>query len=281
MGTAASDTEGSAVAHAAIEWLDHASTEGRYVRIRDWVSLHLPTPRDLFVYLPPQYYTAPNQTYPLLLMHDGQNLFDGELSFVHGSTWHVGSTADDEIFAGRVAPLIIVGVGNTGQQRMAEYTPTPDSRLGGGDGPLYARMLVDELLPMLASRYRIRMEPEATGIAGSSLGGLISLAAALRYPHVFGKVGVVSPSLWWDNRTVLKDVRSLPVHLHLKIWLDMGTAEGSGHVHNADLLARLLEDRGWQIGKDLVYRVVPNAAHSEDAWATRLPDMLRFLYPAS
>lgn len=280
METVASQPEVPALAPSAGSWVERAAATGRYVRLSDWASQFLPTRRDLFIYLPEVHLCKPERALPVLLMHDGQNLFDGNLSYVHDSTWRVGETADAEIAAGRVQPLIIVGVGNAGVERMAEYTPTPDTRLGGGKGSLYARTLVEEVLPFVAARYPLLDGPGNTGIAGSSLGGLISLAIALRYPQRFGKVGVVSPSLWWDDQAILKNVRSLPERLPLRIWLDMGTAEGARHVHNTDVLVHLLEGKGWQAGSDLLYRTFPDALHNEDAWAARLPEILRFLFPA-
>ena len=257
-----------------------AAAQGRYIRIRDWTSNYLPTPRDIFLYLPQAYLQEPDRSFPVLVMHDGQNLFDGDLSYVKGSTWRVGSTADAEIAADRVEPVILVGVANTGVNRMPEYTPTADPRLGGGRGPFYARLLTDELLPMLREEYRMLAGPEHTGIAGSSLGGLISLAIGLRYADVFGRVGVLSPSIWWDNRAILRDVRALKGPLPLRIWLDMGTAEGVRHVRDADLLAQLLEGKGWRPGRDLRYRKYPGAIHNEAAWADRFGQVLQFLFPA-
>ena len=261
-------------------WVAAAEAEGRYFRVRDWPSRFLSTPRDLFIYLPQAYLAEPERAFPLLVLHDGQNLFDGDLSYVKQSTWRVGSTADEEIAGGRAEPLVIVGVANAGVERMAEYTPTADRRLSGGKGRLYARLLVEELLPMLAAKYRILPGPSHTGIAGSSLGGLISLAIGLRYPNVFGSIGVLSPSIWWDDRTILKDVRSLPGQLPLRIWLDMGTAEGMRHLRDADLLAHLLETKGWHEGQDLLYRRIEGGVHNEDAWAARFGEVLRFLFPA-
>jgi predicted alpha/beta superfamily hydrolase len=261
-------------------WIGVAEAQGRYFRIPDWTSKFLPTPRDLFIYLPKAYLTEPDRAFPLLVLHDGQNLFDGDLSYVKDSTWRVGSTADEEIAAGRVEPLVILGVANAGTQRMAEYTPTADRRLSGGKGRLYARLLVEELLPLMAASYRILPGPSHTGVAGSSLGGLISLAIGLRYPNVFGRIGVMSPSIWWDDRAILKDVRSLEETLPLRIWLDMGTAEGLRHLRDTDLLAHLLEAKGWRAGQDLLYRVVPEGVHNEAAWAARFGEVLRFLFPA-
>ena len=279
----------------------------RYYRIQGWASEALPTPRDLFVWLPEAYLQQPDRRFPVLLLHDGQNLFDGDLSYVKGQTWQCGTTADDVFARGLAEPAVLVGIGNTGVHRMAEYTPTPDTRLGGGKGPLYARLLADELLPTLQRDLRILPGPANTGLAGSSLGGLISLAIGLHEPETFGKLGVLSPSVWWDRRTILDDVRSLPGHLPLRIWLDMGTAEGQIHVRDTDLLCHLLERKGWHLdarstpplpdgqrrassifdrprrpvspNADLHYERVPNALHNESAWAARFGQVLQFLFP--
>ncbi len=287
----------------------------RYFRIQDWSSTALPTPRDLFLYLPTAYLAEPGRNFPVLLLHDGQNLFDGTLSYVKGSTWHCGETADWTIAEGSVEPLILVGIGNTGPERMAEYTPTPDTRLGGGKGPLYAKALVEELLPVLRRDLRLRAGPEHTGIAGSSLGGLISLAIGLQYPQVFGKVGVISPSLWWDGRAILDSVRGLTGKLSLRLWIDMGVAEGEVHLRDTDLLTQLLLRKGWSLDRistqprtgslpvgsrlrrlasplewmpqaapggvaDLHYERVTGGMHNEAAWAARFGNVLQFLFPA-
>ena len=288
-----------------------ASPDQRYSRIQNWSSTALPTPRDLFLWLPEAYFSEPERRFPVLLLHDGQNLFDGELSYVKGQTWRCGSTADEVFARGLAEPTVLVGIGNTGVQRMAEYTPTPDTRLGGGKGPLYARLLTEELLPALRRDLRLLPGPENTGLAGSSLGGLISLAIGLREPQTFGKLGVLSPSVWWDRRTILDDIRSLPGHLPLRIWLDMGTAEGQIHVRDTDLLCHLLERKGWHLdprstpprsvdppnglrrassifeqprrpvsaNADLHYERVPGALHNESAWAARFGQVLQFLFP--
>jgi len=279
MGLVASQVESSMEIEGLDPVLADAAAEGRYLRMRDWQSQFLPSPRDVFIYLPKAYFEEPERRFPVLVLHDGQNLIDGNLSFVKGSTWSMGTTADAEIEAGLVEPLILVGVANAGPQRMAEYTPTPDRRLGGGNGPLYARLLVDELLPMLRSAFRTLPNAEATGIAGSSLGGLISLAIGLRYPDTFGRIGVLSPSVWWDNRTILRDVRSLPGTLPLRVWMDIGTGEGLRHVRDTDLLAQLLKAKGWRDGQDFLYRRFSGALHNEEAWSARFGQVLRFLFP--
>ncbi len=181
---------------------------------------------------------------------------------------------------GKAEPLSLGGVGNTGLRRMAEYTPTRDARMGGGEGDRYGRLLVEELKPWVDARYRTEPEAARTGLGGSSLGGLISLALGFRYPEVFTRLAVLSPSLWWDRRSIFASIAGSagPKPL-LRIWLDIGTAEGLRHVRDTQLLGRRLVRLGWSAGKDLAVTVVEGGLHTEDAWAERLDRVLEFLYP--
>ena len=240
-----------------------------------------PNARSILVYLPEQYLADDSRRFPVFYLHDGQNLFDGRTSYVADCTWRAHTTADDLDRSGAIEPVILVGVANTGLRRMAEYTPTRDWKMGGGEGPAYGRLLVEELKPAIDRIYRTRTDPSDTGLGGSSLGGLISLALGLRYPQVFGKLAVMSPSLWWDQRSILNLIRRPPHRPNIRIWLDMGTAEGLRHLHDADFLHRTLVARGWKEGVDLLYRRVEGALHTEDAWAARFGDVLRFLFPAA
>ena len=240
----------------------------------------LPDAREVMVWLPPQYLEDESRRFPVLYLHDGQNLFDGLTSYIPGRTWRAHETADSLAIAGEMEPVILVGVANTGLRRMAEYTPTRDFKMGGGEGHTYGRLLMEELKPFIDTSYRTKGDAENTGLGGSSLGGLISLYLGLEHPEVFGKLAVMSPSLWWDHRSILAFVHQAHPQPKLKIWLDMGTAEGSRHVRDADLLYRMLLGLGWQAGEDLIYRKVEGALHEEAAWAERLDEVLRFLFPA-
>lgn len=252
----------------------------RYVVLPSFESEYLRRQRDILIYLPEAYFAEPERRFPVFYLHDGQNLFDGRLSYVVNRTWRAHATADWLTSQGHMEPVILVGINNTGTGRMAEYTPTRDFRLGGGDGEQYGKLLTRELKPLIDEQYRTRSGPADTGLGGSSLGGLISLALGLNHPEVFGKLAVLSPSVWWDHRSILMMVNDARPKPNLRIWLDMGTSEGLRHLRDTDLLHHRLKMRGWHDGKDLRYIRVPGGLHNEDAWAARFGKVLEWLFPA-
>jgi predicted alpha/beta superfamily hydrolase len=282
----------SALGDRVVETLDEASGREHVAEqasqldrnprysVRLFHSRILPDDRAVSVYLPPQYMEDEQRRFPVLYLQDGQNLFDGRTSYLAGRTWNANTTADRLTEEGAIEPLILVGVANTGLRRMAEYTPTRDFKMGGGEGRSYGRLLMEELKPMIDRAYRTQPEPKNTGVGGSSLGGLISLYLGFAHPEVFGKVAVMSPSLWWDHRSILNAINQQATKPDLRIWLDMGTAEGARHLRDADMLERLLLQRGWKSGVDLVYVKAQGAVHDERAWSDRFGDVLRFLFPA-
>lgn len=254
---------------------------GKRYEMHQFHSAILPDDRAILIYLPARYESDESQRFPVLYLNDGQNLFDARTSYVPGCTWRAHSTADQLTEAGVVRPTILVGIANTGIRRMAEYTPTRDFRMGGGEGASYGRLLVEELKPLIDRRYRTLPDHANTGLGGSSLGGLISLYLGFMYPEVFGRLAIMSPSLWWNHRSILNTAARMSPRPELKIWLDMGTAEGAHHLRDADLLYKTLLQRKWRAGIDLSYSRVEGALHSEVAWARRFGDVLRFLFPAA
>ena len=234
--------------------------------------------RNITIFLPPGYDSHREQRYPVLYLHDGQNLFDPDGAFKKGEYWRVGETATALIEADRIPPLIIVGIDNTGPNRLHEYTPTHDRRRGGGGAAAYGEMLVTEVKPFIDRQYRTRPDQENTGVGGSSLGGLVSLYLGLQHPDRFSRIAVMSPSVWWDRRAILKTVRNAQPKPRLRIWVDIGTREGRYHVDNAQLLRIGLTKNGWVEGDDLHYQEVPGGTHSEAAWADRFGRVLTFLY---
>lgn len=234
--------------------------------------------RDITVWLPPGYEDDARR-YPVLYMHDGQNLFDPDRAF-QGRPWRLGDTAAELIEAHRIEPLIVVGIHNTGTRRIQEYTPTHDSRLGGGLAADYGYMIVDELKPFIDETYRTNPTAATTALGGSSLGGLVTLYLGLVYPQKFSKLAVLSPSVWWDRRAILKSVRNAMPVPRPKVWVDMGTAEGRRGLEDARLLKAALVGAGWVPGLDLHYAEYEGATHSEDAWADRVGPLLQWLFPS-
>jgi enterochelin esterase-like enzyme len=247
-----------------------------------FTSKFLPGERDISVYVPPGYEENNGRRYPLLILQDGQNLFDPKTSFIPGKTWRVAEHADDAIAAGEAEALVIAGVANAGERRLAEYTPTRDWKLGGGEASQYALLLTRELLPFLHGRYRLRSGAEYLGLGGSSLGGLVSLWTGLRYADVFGRLAVMSPSVWWNHRYILGYLNDVAPELHRRprIWLDVGDQEGRRTLSDADMLHARLRKHGWRDEVDVHFEAVPGGRHDEASWAERVRPMLRFLFPA-
>ena len=238
----------------------------------DFHSRFLPMDRDVVVYLPPGYDTEPTRRYPVLYLQDGESVF--------GSGWRVDQTASSLIRSGLIQPLIIVGVYSTGEYRADEYTPTYAPFIGsGGKADLYGRMLVDELKPFIDSHYRTRTDAPNTGLGGSSHGGLVTVYLGLKYPEVFGKLAVLSPSVWWNNKMIVGFVHSLNTKPALRIWLDCGTAEGTQMRDDVRSLRDAFVAKGWTVSSDLNYIEKNGAVHNHDAWAQRVDPFLRYLFP--
>jgi predicted alpha/beta superfamily hydrolase len=234
------------------------------------------------VYLPPGYEEA-GARHPVLYMQDGQNLFDAGTAFM-GNEWHADETADDLIRRGCIEPLVMVGVYNTGVRRISEYTPTRDRHLRkGGKAERYAQMLVREVKPFIDHQYRTRKSAEDAGVGGSSLGAMVSLVAGLMYPRVFGKLALMSPSVWWDERSILRLIDSRASERRPRIWLDTGTAEGNDParvVADARRMRDAFTAKGWREGEDLRYVEAAGHEHNERAWAMRFGAVLDYLFPA-
>jgi predicted alpha/beta superfamily hydrolase len=240
----------------------------------------IPGHRNLIVYLPPGYVTS-KARYPVLYMNDGQNVMDGMTSFIPNQEWQADENAERLILAKEIQPIIIVGIDNGGAERGNEYLPTRAKFGGqemGGKADLYGKMLTDEIMPFIDKSYRTKTGPSSTTLLGSSFGGVISLYLGLKHPDVFGSVGVVSPSLWWDDRVMNRMADGLKGKLPLRIWLDMGTKEGYQGLVDARNLKRELIEKGWTLGKDLGYMEATGASHNETAWAARMEPILKFFY---
>jgi predicted alpha/beta superfamily hydrolase len=253
---------------------------GEFRKHAGFRSQFLKAERDVLVYLPPGYESASERRYPVFYMHDGQNLFDGATSYIPGQDWRVHETTQALVRAQAIEPVIVVGIYNTGKARVEEYTPSADPRFRvGGKAELYGRLIVEELKPFVDSHYRTKADAADTALGGSSLGGLVTIYLGLRHPRVFGKLAVLSPSVWWDGRRILGDVAALRPETRARIWLDMGTDEGANATADARMLRDALVSEGWGLGRDLRYFEAQGAKHTEAAWAQRVDPVLRFLFP--
>lgn len=238
--------------------------------------------RDVQVYLPPGYDTETSRRYPVLYLHDGQNVFDAASA---GMEWQVDETSEALIGDGTLPPFIVVAISNTDARR-DEYTPTfvafkRDDGLvvkGGGKANLYGRFLLKELKPFIDRTYRTRTDAASTAIGGASHGGLVSLYLALEHPEVFGQALVMSPSAMWDNDVLIKRVLALPRKLPVRFWVDVGALEPVDLVHAARRLNEALVKKGWREGDDLHFVEQEDGAHDEISWASRVPGMLKFLW---
>jgi predicted alpha/beta superfamily hydrolase len=241
-------------------------------------SQHLQSDHTLIVFRPPGYDADQNRRYPVLYLHDGQNIFDKATSV--GEEWRVDETALGLITSGAIEPLIIVGIYNTGEHRIDEYTPTFDQdKKHGGKADLYARMLIEEIKPFIDREYRTRPDAASTGVGGSSLGGLLTMHLAVRHPNIFSRIAALSPSVWWDKKVIVREVAELPGKLPLRIWLDAGTQEGAEVIADARALRDALVAKGWVVGQDLVYIEAEGAQHNEASWGSRVDSVLKFLFP--
>jgi len=193
----------------------------------------------------------------------------------------VREAADEGIEAGEIEPLVIVGIYNTGDRRLAEYTHERDWQMGGGEADSYGALLTRELMPWIAELYRIKPGREHTGLGGSSLGGLVSLYLGLKYSEIFGRLAVLSPSVWWNHKSILGILDEAAPHLDRRprIWLDVGDHEGRMTLRDVESLAKRLRANGWVDEKSVHFEKVRGGTHDESSWAGRVGPLLRFLFP--
>ncbi|HEX2090845.1 MAG TPA: alpha/beta hydrolase-fold protein [Longimicrobiaceae bacterium] len=231
--------------------------------------------RDIFAYLPPSYGSG-ERRYPVIYMHDGQNLFDRATSF--GEEWEVDQTLEAAAEEGLEA--IVIGISNLGEKRLDEYSPWEEPKHGaGGRGDDYLAFIVETLKPVVDRDFRTLPEREHTGIAGSSMGGLISLYGFFHRPETFGFTGVMSPALWYGERKIFDYVEAAPF-TGGKIYVDVGTREGREELADVRRLRDILVEKGYRKGKDFLYVVEMGGAHNEQAWARRLRQEMQFLLGA-
>jgi len=272
------DWQGSGVKGTLVYWTDVSSA-------------FLGPARHVSIWLPPGYDGERETPYPVLYMHDGQNLFDPRLGGAQGDIWDVDDAVVNLVEQERIPPIIVVGVWNS-DERMTEYSPWHDA-------PDYARFLIEELMPRVNEAFNTATGPKNTAVMGSSMGGLLSYYLVTYHPDVFGSCGCVSSAFvlsealianrvpqFEDGQSpdetpyIVRDIEAgLGVPGTVRYWFDYGTIGGDANYHEPhERLRAWLLEQGLVPGEDFVIRVYEGADHNEAAWAARLEDPLLFLY---
>jgi predicted alpha/beta superfamily hydrolase len=223
--------------------------------------------RRVWVYLPDGYEKS-NKKFPVIYMHDGQNLFD-EFTSGYGE-WGVDEILDKMQLD---KPSIVVGIDHGGEYRITEYDPY-DSKYGKGRGDDYTEFLTKTLKPYVDQHYRTKADAKNTTIAGSSMGGLISMYAALKYPDVFGNAGVFSPA-FWVAPDIYKFAEDKKVK-HTRFYFVCGDAESAEMVTDMQKMATLIRSKGVK-DKDSPVMVIKGAKHNEKQWNGDFPDFYQWL----
>ncbi|MDO9137166.1 MAG: alpha/beta hydrolase-fold protein [Lutibacter sp.] len=226
----------------------------------------------VWIYLPPNYDKS-SKKYPVIYMHDAQNLFDNASSYA--GEWEVDETLN-KLYEKTGKGFIVVGIENGGEERINEYTPWKNEKYGGGKGGIYVDFIAKTLKPYIDANYRTKKQQKHTGLIGSSLGGLISYYGGLEYPKTFGKIGALSTSFWFSEKVVnftqekgnLKDT---------KLFLLVGGKEGDDTDKDTQNMEKLLLETGFK-SKNLKTKINPEGQHNEAFWRSEFLEVISWLY---
>lgn len=228
--------------------------------------------RRISVLLPHNYYES-NKKYPVLYLHDGQNLFD---EYAPYGNWGVDKTLSRLASQG-FGDVIIVAIDHGGVLRIQELLPYTTPRYTDAEGDLYLRFMIDDLKPMIDSRFRVLPDRKSTGIGGSSLGGLISLYAGFEYPHIFGNMMIFSPSLWISEE-IYRKAKSFNPGGPTDIYLYAGGMESANHYGQVLRLDNILQEKRKYDDFDIIFSHNPSGQHKEIHWGQQFPLALKWLY---
>lgn len=253
--------------------------------------------KQIWIYLPPGYGNDERKRFPVLYVQDGQYLFEALSSstdnpyineslvrkLLHGLRWYGSWQVDkrlDRLFAeSKIDRIIVVGISSGDGNRTAEYSPWPWQDAPVPEGAYYAEFVVRTLKPYIDSHYLTLSGRSDTGIAGSSMGGLLALYAGLKYQNVFSKVAALSPVLAANvvGRHLFEHISRQGKTHAMKIYIDLGSAEPSfgplEPVHES------LQAVGFR-DEELWFRDIPEGEHRIEDWGARFPQALRWLYPS-
>jgi len=228
----------------------------------------LHTSKKIWIYLPENYSKETQKRYSVIYMHDAQNLFDAKTSY--SGEWNV-----DEKLDSLKAPVIVVGIEHGNEKRIDELTPFKNEKYGGGNADNYLEFIVKTLKPNIDKKYRTKTKPKNTILFGSSLGGLVSYYIALKYPEVFGKAGVFSPSFWFSNDIYTFTEKQSKIKT--KIYFLCGDKESDDMVNDLTKMKRLLDTkRCYCLHLDKI-KIVKDGEHNEKLWRDNFAQALLWL----
>ncbi len=236
--------------------------------------------RRVWIYLPPGYATG-SARYPVLYMHDGQNVFDNATSFV--GEWGIDETLDS-LHALGDKDVIVVAVDHGDKKRFDEYSPWKNAKYGGGEGDKYVDFLVKTLKPYIDSHYRTMPDRLNTGVAGSSMGGLISLYAILKYPDVFSRAGIFSPAFWVAPEAYSYVAQASPLRADSRLYFVIGAQEAANaeeaatYVAGQERMVDSLVAHGLQRGRNIVAVSRADGKHSEWFWRREFVAAYQWLF---
>lgn len=260
-------------------WERQSGAPGRLLIARGVHSPQRDNYRDILAYLPPSY--PDGGPYPVLYLHDGQNLFDDVTSYV--GAWHAENALNALAAEGHEA--IAIGISHMGQDRVHEFSPFADAA-SKGFGDEYLQFVVETVKPLVDTSFPTCPDRDHTALIGSSMGGLISLYGFFEYGEVFSMCGALSPALWFGQRAIYEYMERAP-RVKGRIYLDIGTSEGyklpvwesARFVSEVRRARDVLIDKGY--ADSLRYVEEEGGRHHETDWGRRLPDALRFLLAGS
>ena len=239
----------------------------------------LNTHRRVHVLLPYNYYEEPDRYYPVHYMMDAQNLFGDGSPY---GNWQIDKSLTKLAKVGK-GNVIIVAVDHAEDDRVQEFSPYDTPRVGKGQGALFLKFLTETLKPSIDQKYRTKTDRLNTGMGGSSVGGLLTIYAALMFPHVFGRLMIFSPSLW-ISRKIYFDAIHFFEPFETKIYLYGGGKEGKDSEHDAmvanmERLNQTLENQGFGYKRVAINTVIdPDGQHTEERWGAEFPIALEWLF---
>lgn len=227
----------------------------------------LSSEKTIWVYTPKSYLLKKRRKYPVVYMHDGQNLMDEKTAFA--GTWKICETLDSLNLE-----VIVIGIAHGNEKRLEELTPFPHPKYGGGKADDYLKFVFETLKPYVDENYRTKSDKQNTLMMGSSLGGLVTFYAGMKYQNQIGKIGVFSPSFWFSDEiyVMAKNQRKWQT----KTYFMCGDAESENLVDEVEKMVQIVHEKATQ-KENIKVKIVPEGKHQEWLWAQEFGEAIQWL----